>query len=221
MEEELTVPELLQGLLRREYFDHRAQLLQLLVNQFAAENEAEEMANSQLVVSSPENSKPDSGTTLSTTEIPKKSMIAPKISEGIFQQVLRVILEFASSEKLGTEIVNLSLAVLVNATIKHQYAVYLLENIDNTNQSDNNVISKKFHGLIQKYLSYNPQIETEEMSSPDFVWESFDHFQYVGSILCNLCQHESGRKLVLHTATNYMSSFPPQVCSVIVCLFLF
>lgn len=208
-EEKLTVTDILNGLLRKEYIDHRAQLFQLLVNLFADENESDSQqlivksSNSSIANNSNEESNPEKDSTSSSTT-------PPQVNKETYRQLLRILLEFTDEKKFSHEIINLSLCVLVNATIKQEYIEYFLEFI--STPESGNPISVKFHSVIDQYLSYNPQFEADDViSSPDFRWEELDQYQQVGNILANLCQQETGRKLILRTSTGYMLKLPSQV----------
>jgi hypothetical protein len=60
----------------------------------------------------------------------------------------------------------------------------------------------QFTKLIEVYLSFNPQSELEKVEEEK--WVELDPFQHVGSILCNLCQVESGRDVILKPSTGHM-----------------
>lgn len=210
-DDKLTVTDILNGLLRKEYIDHRAQLFQLLVNLFADENESD---SQQLIVKSSNSLTANNNNEESNLENEKDSNSSStrplQVNKETYRQLLRILLEFTDEKKFSHEIINLSLCVLVNATIKQEYIEYFLEFISTPDSG--NPVSVKFHSVIDQYLSYNPQFEADDLiSSPDFRWEELDQYQQVGNILANLCQQETGRKLILRTSTGYMLKLPSQV----------
>lgn len=201
--EELTVPEILQGFLRKEYLEHRAYLLQLLINQFANENESQ---CTDLVVT---NNESQEGQGPSQSDEPVKSSShesqPTNVDEDTFRQMTRILLDLVDNPKSSPEIINLSLAALTNATIKEQYLIRFMDLLETADSP----LSTKFHKSIENFLSYNPQLESKE-DIPE-LWENEDPLQHVGSILCNISQNERGRKILLHTKTNYMPKFPAQI----------
>lgn len=68
--------------------------------------------------------------------------------------------------------------------------------------------SKAFKIALNGYFDYNPRLESDE-TSPD--WEVIDPYQYVGSVLCNLCQVEAGRRIILKKSDEYVPKLALQV----------
>lgn len=67
---------------------------------------------------------------------------------------------------------------------------------------------------IEKYLLYNPQLEDElSYSFSDDQWEIIDEWQHMGNFLCNICQVEDGRKIVMYVPSAYLSRLLGQIRS--------
>jgi hypothetical protein len=179
--EKLTVPEILKGFLRKEFVSERVHLLELLINHFATENESE-----------------------------------LSVEKDSFRLMLRILFELIENKNNSSSsgVINLSLCVITNATVKEGYSAYLLEFINEADANDSSpasALTKKFHSIIDLFLSYNPHLEQDLEEGQE--WESIDPYQHVGSILCNLCQLEEGRKILLRKSNNYMMKLPSQVRS--------
>jgi hypothetical protein len=194
--EELTVAEILQGFYRKEYLQHRVQLLQLLTNHFAEEIEH---TQEETIAKIDSETCVENDPSTNSNANKKKEPADPEV----FRQLVRIMLDFADNNKSSPEVVYLSLTVLTNATVNQVYALQFLDSIE----IEDSPISQKFHSVINQYLEYNPQSDADETED----WTTRDPFQYVGSILWNLSESERGRKIILHTGRGYMMKFPAQV----------
>jgi hypothetical protein len=138
------------------------------------------------------------------------------VDKDTFRLMLRILLELIENKNnsSSTAVINLALCVITNATVKEGYSTYLLESINEAEANDSSpasALTKKFHSTIDLFLSYNPHVEQDLEEGQE--WESVDPYQHVGSILCNLCQLEEGRKILLRKSNNYMLKLPSQVRS--------
>jgi hypothetical protein len=142
-----------------------------------------------------------------------------KLAEGslettnpVHYKILKVLLILLSSNPSrndrGKQEVNIALCALNNATSSEAAVESFFRLLQDDPQ--NGKILSCLHHCITKYIEYNPQAEADVDLTPE-EWEITDEWQHLGSILCNLCQLEEGRKIVLHTSTGYMQRLGHQV----------
>jgi hypothetical protein len=198
--EELSVVEIIQGLLKKDFIEYRVQLLQLLINKFAGSEET-------ALVPINNNASAEENTTEQTPAV----QLPLNIDH--FRLMIRVLVDLIHQysnlptlPETAKEIINFSLCTITNATIYQKYTESLLLLLEDSSSP----INTRFHQFIKSFLDYNPQLETTE-ELDQITWELHDEWQYMGSIICNLCQEEKGRKLILNQSYGYMMKLPAQV----------
>ena len=107
-------------------------------------------------------------------------------------------IEESLSEK-KTELINFYFSILSNCTLSEGSSTIFCNYI-----SDNEVFGKKIHLLIEAYLRPNPQIENDAVYDQE-KWNSLDPLQHMGSLLCNLCQIQNGREIILLPSAKLVS----------------
>jgi len=125
----------------------------------------------------------------------------------IFNLLLTIPIIVPPTTNEGKKIISITMSALSNATVKEESAMLLLEHLE----PEESKLTKQFHFIIKKYLQYNPQAEIIEEETPD--WDLLDEWQHVGSVLCNVCQSEKGRKIILNTSTGYIERIAVQIRS--------
>jgi|MDTB01.1.fsa_nt_gb hypothetical protein len=118
-------------------------------------------------------------------------------------EVSHVVKEVQSQLKLcagRSEVEHLCCIILSNLTVKEDHCSAFLE-------SD-------IKNFITKFLSHNPQKENQSLDySKDEVVVQADPWAHVGSILCNVCRVEEGRKAVLKISDGYIPKIASQLRS--------
>lgn len=75
-------------------------------------------------------------------------------------------------------------------------------------------IKDAFSRCVVEFLSHNPQLEDPETVPAEGTdWGVLDRWQYMANVLCNICQHEDGRKFVLFPQSGRMALLVKQVQS--------
>lgn len=148
---------------------------------------------------------------LLTNKLAEETQIDDSKLRSVFEILLTIPIVTSSSTEDGKRIINTSISALCNATVSEPAAMLLLDCIE----PEDSKLNKQFHFIIKKYLQYNPQAEVEETESELIDWTLADEWQYVGSVLCNICQVEKGRKIILKTSTGYIERIAAQVSIII------
>lgn len=166
--DELTIHEIVRGIVDESMKDQRLALLQLLSNKL--------------------------GESLSA------------LTESEATAVFTVAVKGLKSD-LGESLVEVMLGILTNATITEDNAQSFISYITGAEKQ-----WKQFADAIEEFLNHNPQLETDTLD---------DAWSHMGSVLCNLCQVEGGRKLIVSKSAGYMprllcqvrtQSFPAPLC---------
>ena len=126
-------------------------------------------------------------------------------SERMFKILFNILQKTSCQHPMGRKVVNMANCTLSNATVKEEAVTWFLEL---TNPEDSECY-KQLHFCINKYLDYNPQLEDETTEGEE--WASVDEWQHFGNALCNLCQTEQGRRLLLKQSSGYMEKIVKQV----------
>ena len=101
------------------------------------------------------------------------------------------------------EVEHLCCIVLSNLTIMEEHCAVLLEG--------------DIKYLVEKFLAHNPQKENQTIDyTKADVAARADPWAYVGSILCNVCRLEGGRKLLLNISSGYIPKLASQLRSLYV-----
>lgn len=94
-------------------------------------------------------------------------------------------------------LIEIMLSLLTNSTISDQNTKSFV-NFLNTSEKYN----AQFSGALNTFLDHNPQIENDADE---------DSWCHMGSVLCNLCQIDEGRTLILRQSLGYMPRIIAQV----------
>jgi len=105
-------------------------------------------------------------------------------------------------------LIDLGLTILTNSTINEENAVAFLEFLKKSEK-----YNSYFQSFMNTFLSHNPQLEFDGTLIQD--WSTIDPWQNMSSIICNLCQIETGRALMLRQSTEYMIRLLPQVIATV------
>lgn len=115
-------------------------------------------------------------------------------------------------------IIDLLLSLFINVTITEEYASYFFQFLNTNDPITNNLVEhndNSYHSLflsyIEKFLNYNPQAESIVDN-----WNIEDPWQNLGNVICNLCQVQEGRTLLLKQSNKYMERLVTQVMLVII-----
>jgi hypothetical protein len=130
------------------------------------------------------------------------------IQNKIIKVLLIVLTSTSARTEKGRKEINMALCGLNNATSSEPAAEAFLKVLQDDPQQEK--MQQCLHLCITNFLDYNPQAEADIELTPE-EWEVTDGWQHLGSVLCNLCQLEPGRKIILQASTGYMERLGPQV----------
>jgi hypothetical protein len=220
--EELTVPEILEGICNPAFVSQRLPLLELLTNKLG------EPLHSELVVkdssSSTETEKLENEATDTTSNAPlvpstHSTILSEKELQVLFKTLLLIAEKTSCKSLVGRQIVNMALCALSNCTLSEAQALMFLKLTGSLKPDENTATTevstatqtqnRQLHFIIGKFLEYNPQLEENVESSED--WIGVDEWQQVGHLLTNLCQVDDGRRLLLKQSLGYMVLLVGQV----------
>ena len=164
--DELTINDIVRGVVDESMKEERISLIELLANKVA-------------VLPSPMTSEE---------------------SKGVFIIALAKI-----NDPIDGMLVQLFVSLLANATINEQNAISFMQFLKSSEKYNN-----LFRSAIEKFLQHNPQLEAEDISTAE-EWSVVDPWENMAAILCNLCQAEEGRVMVLRQSSTYMTRIITQV----------
>ena len=94
-------------------------------------------------------------------------------------------------------LISIFLSLLTNATISEQNAKNFMKFLATSEKYSN-----QFQSALDIFLNHNPQIEQED---------DVDAWENMSSVICNLCQIEEGRALILKQSLGYVVRLVQQV----------
>ncbi len=120
------------------------------------------------------------------------------------ESIINTVIKQLQLKERNSAIINTFLILLSNLTVHVTYCEILMEKLESDPE-----LYVNFREIIENFLSNNPQLENDV--SDESEWIITDPWQFTASILCNLCQIQSGRRLVLQQSYNYMPRIVEQV----------
>lgn len=142
---------------------------------------------------------------MKSQRVPLLELLANKVGEStepLTEQECKEVFVIAISKldaDTDSTLISIFLSLLTNATINDQNARKFIKFLTTSDK-----YSTQFHKALEIFLNHNPQIEQEDDVD---VWEN------MASVVCNLCQIEEGRALILKQSLRYMERLVNQVCA--------
>eukprot|EP00981_Chlorochromonas_danica_P007517 scaffold1767_cov178-Ochromonas_danica.AAC.22 len=205
---DINVEEILNGFRSIQGNDQRLLLLELLANVLAQQEENQEKQEQQ-------QQEPKEGQEHQQEQEREQEQNNVGLDDATASQLFSTILSFLDngilSEKrqaLRKKLLQTAFIVLTNAT-KSQHLAELFYSVAQLASP-----TAACYTYLDTFLAYNPQLELqEEEEEEEGQIEEEDEWQHVGSLVCNLCQVEEGRKIFLKMSDDRMSLLVNQIRS--------
>jgi hypothetical protein len=134
----------------------------------------------------------------------KVAELTEPLTKDEFTEVFVIALT-ALNNQTNSELVHLFTSLLSNSTILEENINNFLKFLDSSEK-----FMTIFKASVEKFLDYNSQLESDEVISAES-WKTLDCWENIGNVLCNLCQTEAGRTMVLRQSNRYMVRIISQV----------
>lgn len=200
-----TIDELLVGLQHPSYSSQRLLLLDLLINRTADVVATETTASAD----EPSTTCPSALLTNLFDLMLGMADTAGEIAKAVYER------NDARQLEAGN-LVDKCMGVLINCTVSEANCEVFLTRLDKTPQS-----RQFFDRSLQRFLQHNPQAEPGSVvppaqcngAAPIDDWRDIDEWQSFGSVLCNMCQLDAGRKILISgpQAKDHVSALVTQV----------
>lgn len=199
---DIKVEEILHGFSSIQGNDQRLLLLELLANVLAQQEEENQKNQAQ-------QQEPKEGPEHQQEQVQNNVGLDDATASQLFSTILSFLDQGILSEKrlvLRNKLLQTAFIVLTNAT-KSQHLAELFYSVAQLASP-----TASCYTYLDTFLAYNPQLESQEEEEEGQIEEE-DEWQHVGSLICNLCQVEEGRKIFLKMSDDRMSLLVNQIRS--------
>lgn len=140
---------------------------------------------------------------MKSQRVPLLQLLANKVGEStepLNEQECKGVFVIALSKldaDTDSTLISIFLSLLTNSTISEQNAKNFMKFLTTADKYNN-----QFKSALDVFLNHNPQIEQEG---------DVDAWENMASVVCNLCQIEEGRALILKQSLGYVPRLVNQV----------